>query len=140
MSTGRSPASSDRSAARAARLAERTDEKVATARTSVPPAVASAEIVTQSAMTPELTDPARVPRDQTARQIGGAFGVALLVVILGTPHHRGDALTHFQHLWWYGAGTAALSGLVCTVIGNKPRVHLESTPAPTSVPASRVAA
>ena len=77
--------------------------------------------------------------NQTARQIGGAFGVALLVVILGTPHNLGDALTHFQHLWWYAAGTAALSGLVCTVIGNKPRLHLESTPAPTSVPASGVA-
>ena len=58
MSTGRNPASSDRSAARAARLAERTDENVATARMSVPPAVASAEIVTQSTMTRELTDPA----------------------------------------------------------------------------------
>jgi hypothetical protein len=46
-----------RSAARAARLAERTEEKVATARTSVPPAVASAEMVTQSAMTPELSFP-----------------------------------------------------------------------------------
>ena len=43
-------ASSDVSAARAARFAERTEAKVAPARTSVPPAVASDEIVTQSAM------------------------------------------------------------------------------------------
>lgn len=48
ISTGRSPASSDSSAARAVRLAERTEENVATASTSVPPAVASEEIVTQS--------------------------------------------------------------------------------------------
>ncbi len=40
---------SDRSAARAARLAERTDANVEMARTSVPPAVAS------SAMVPQLT-------------------------------------------------------------------------------------
>jgi hypothetical protein len=43
------PAISARSVARAERLAERTDANVAAARTSVPPAVASAEIVTQSA-------------------------------------------------------------------------------------------
>src|SRR3954471_1534765 len=48
-STGRRPASSARSAVRAARLADRTDENVAAASTSVPPAVASAEIVVQSA-------------------------------------------------------------------------------------------
>src|SRR5579871_442498 len=48
-SSGRSPASNERSATRAARLAERTDANVATPSTSVPPAVASDEIVTQSA-------------------------------------------------------------------------------------------
>jgi hypothetical protein len=50
MRRGRKPASSDRSAVRAARFAERTDANVDTARTSVPPAVAREEIVTQSAM------------------------------------------------------------------------------------------
>jgi competence protein ComEA len=48
-SSGRCPASSDCSATRAARLAERTEATVTPARTSVPPAEASAEIVTQSA-------------------------------------------------------------------------------------------
>src|SRR5437763_15073735 len=48
-SSGRSPTRSERSATRAARFAERTEAKVASARMSVPPAVASAEIVTQSA-------------------------------------------------------------------------------------------
>src|SRR4051794_24035812 len=47
--TGLSPASRARSVARAERLAERTDANVAAASTSVPPAVASAEIVVQSA-------------------------------------------------------------------------------------------
>ena len=50
ISTGRIPASSDRSATRAERFADLTDENVATARTSVPPAVASEEMVTQSAI------------------------------------------------------------------------------------------
>ena len=43
------PASSDCSARRAERFAERTAANVAPASTSVPPAVASDEIVTQSA-------------------------------------------------------------------------------------------
>jgi cytochrome P450 len=48
-STGLSPASSERSAVRDARLADRTEAYVAAASTSVPAAVASAEIVAQSA-------------------------------------------------------------------------------------------
>ncbi len=36
--------------------------------------------------------------NQTARQVGGAFGVALLVVILGNPHSLADALNHFHDL------------------------------------------
>ena len=54
--------------------------------------------------------------NQTARQVGGAFGIALLVVILGTPHGLADALTHFHDLWWYAAAVAAMSGLTCTLI------------------------
>lgn len=49
--TGRRPTWSARSALRAARLAERTDEKVATASTKVPTAVADAETVPQSVVT-----------------------------------------------------------------------------------------
>jgi EmrB/QacA subfamily drug resistance transporter len=77
--------------------------------------------------------------NQTARQIGGAFGVALLVVILGTPHSPADALAHFHNLWWYAAATAALSGLACTVISHKPRVVAEPTPVTEAAAESRVA-
>ena len=65
--------------------------------------------------------------NQTARQIGGAFGVALLVVILGTPLTLPAALTAFHHLWWYAAATALLSGLACTLISHKPRAAAESS-------------
>jgi EmrB/QacA subfamily drug resistance transporter len=78
--------------------------------------------------------------NQTARQIGGAFGVALLVVILGTPRSLADALAHFHHLWWYAAGVAVLSGLACSVISHKPRVLV--TPSAAAVepaPETRVA-
>jgi MFS family permease len=77
--------------------------------------------------------------NQTARQIGGAFGVALLVVILGTPHSPADALAHFHNLWWYAAATAALSGLACTVISHKPGVVAEPTPVTEAVAESPVA-
>jgi EmrB/QacA subfamily drug resistance transporter len=54
--------------------------------------------------------------NQTARQVGGALGVALLVVILGTPHTALAALDSFRHLWWYAASMALLSGLACTLL------------------------
>ncbi|HVB50377.1 MAG TPA: DHA2 family efflux MFS transporter permease subunit [Acidimicrobiales bacterium] len=52
--------------------------------------------------------------NQTARQVGGAIGVALLVVILGAPASAVKALRNFQHLWWFCATTAALAGVICT--------------------------
>jgi NTE family protein len=52
--------------------------------------------------------------NQTARQVGGAFGVALLVVILGTPRSAVDALAGFHHLWAFAAAMAVASGLVAT--------------------------
>src|SRR5581483_1793232 len=54
MISGRRPARRDVSATRAARFADRTDAYVVPARTSVPPAVANAEMVTQSATGPQL--------------------------------------------------------------------------------------
>ena len=41
--------------------------------------------------------------NQTARQMGGALGVAILVVILGAPASAAAALTNFRHLWIYVA-------------------------------------
>jgi EmrB/QacA subfamily drug resistance transporter len=54
--------------------------------------------------------------NQTARQIGGAVGVAVLVVVLGAPRTAEAALSDFHHLWWYAAGMAALSGLACSLL------------------------
>jgi hypothetical protein len=51
--------------------------------------------------------------NQTARQVGGALGVAVLVVLLGTPHTPGAALTDFRHLWAFAAAMALSSGLIC---------------------------
>jgi EmrB/QacA subfamily drug resistance transporter len=51
--------------------------------------------------------------NQTARQVGGAIGIAILVVILGVPHSAAQALTNFQHLWFFSASMAAVAGITC---------------------------
>ena len=73
--------------------------------------------------------------NQTARQVGGALGVACLVVLLGTPDTPVEALDDFHHLWWYAASMAVASGLVCVLLGAR-RV----TTAPVEVEASGVSA
>jgi EmrB/QacA subfamily drug resistance transporter len=52
--------------------------------------------------------------NQTARQVGGAVGVAVLVVVLGSPHDPATALAHFHHLWIFVAAMAALTAAVST--------------------------
>jgi len=69
--------------------------------------------------------------NQTARQVGGAFGVALLVVILGTPRSAVDALAGFHHLWAFAAAMAVASGLVTTGLKR-------GGPVPSAVPAPAV--
>lgn len=61
--------------------------------------------------------------NQTARQVGGAIGVAILVVILGTPTSAASALTHFHHLWLFIALTTVLAGLLCTLMTRSARVR-----------------
>ncbi len=54
--------------------------------------------------------------NQTARQVGGAIGVAVMVVILGAPRSAASAITGFHHLWLYVAtmavATAATSSFL----------------------------
>jgi EmrB/QacA subfamily drug resistance transporter len=53
---------------------------------------------------------------QTGRQIGGAIGVAILVVLLGTPHSPVEALAGFDRVWTYAAITAVAAALVCALL------------------------
>jgi MFS family permease len=76
--------------------------------------------------------------NQTARQVGGACGIALLVVILGTPRGLSDALNHFHELWWYAAAMATLSGLACVFIRPERRnvaLRADARAAATNAPA-----
>jgi hypothetical protein len=57
--------------------------------------------------------------NQTARQVGGAVGVALLVVILGSPHSPAAAVTSAKHLWVACAVMAGASGVAAIGIGGR---------------------
>ena len=125
--SGRSPASSDCSAIRAERFPERTEAKVAPASTSVPPAVASAEIVTQSAtprvyarcsVCPEMTTATQAygeqptwtpkrPRIRTIR-LAGAWLIQTLALIVAAELLPGATVNSFG-----GAlGAAAVIGVL----------------------------
>jgi EmrB/QacA subfamily drug resistance transporter len=54
--------------------------------------------------------------NQTARQIGGALGVAILVVVLGAPTSAAAALHNFRHLWIFIASSAIVAGLICSLL------------------------
>jgi EmrB/QacA subfamily drug resistance transporter len=61
--------------------------------------------------------------NQTARQVGGALGVALLVVLLGVPHSPMSALEGFRHLWVFSGSMALACGLICLLLPARPRVR-----------------
>ncbi|HVA41966.1 MAG TPA: MFS transporter, partial [Acidimicrobiales bacterium] len=63
--------------------------------------------------------------NQTARQIGGALGVALLVVLVGNPSTPASALAHFHRLWIYCAAMAIGSGLIGSRLRRPDAVQVE---------------
>ena len=56
----------------------------------------------------------------SGRQIGGVFGTAILVLILGKGATTGDP-TQYYHLWWVAAATCAAA--VVTSLGLTPVVR-----------------
>lgn len=60
--------------------------------------------------------------NQTARQIGGAIGVAVLVVILGTPRSAAAAMAGFHHLWLFVASMAVATAAVSSFLRPASRV------------------
>ena len=61
--------------------------------------------------------------NQTARQIGGAIGIAVLVMLLGSPGRVADVVPRFHHLWAFGAAMALLSGVVGSLIPQPSRAR-----------------
>jgi hypothetical protein len=70
----------------------------------------------------------------SGRQIGGVFGTAILVVILGKASTTGDP-TQYYHLWWLAAAACAAAAL--TSLGLTPR---QQTDEETGTVASSLAA
>jgi MFS family permease len=63
--------------------------------------------------------------NQTARQVGGAIGVATLVAILGKPHGAAEALAAFDRMWLFCAAMATLSGAIAVLLGSaKAKQHV----------------
>ncbi len=58
---------------------------------------------------------------QTSRQIGGAIGVAILVVLIGAPHSPAQALSGFDRVWTYAAITAVAAALICCLLVPPPK-------------------
>jgi EmrB/QacA subfamily drug resistance transporter len=54
--------------------------------------------------------------NQTARQVGGAIGVAVLVAILANPASPEAALPHFRHLWMFSCAMAAATGAISLLL------------------------
>ncbi|MGH9095059.1 MAG: DHA2 family efflux MFS transporter permease subunit, partial [Acidimicrobiales bacterium] len=52
--------------------------------------------------------------NQTARQVGGSLGIAILVAVLGHAQGGLDGLRAFRHLWIYCGATTAATFLVAT--------------------------
>jgi EmrB/QacA subfamily drug resistance transporter len=71
--------------------------------------------------------------NQTARQVGGAIGIAVLVAILGTSTGPGAALEHFRHLWLYAAGAALCAGLLSLMLRSARSVTQPGAGAPADL-------
>jgi NTE family protein len=69
--------------------------------------------------------------NQTARQVGGSVGVALLVVILGSA--AVPPISSFRHLWEFAAAMSVLSGLICLLL--PPRRVTSATASVTTISA-----
>ena len=54
--------------------------------------------------------------NQTARQIGGALGIAVLVALIGSQRQLTDPLDGFQQVWAFAATTALASGIIGSFI------------------------
>ena len=66
--------------------------------------------------------------NQTARQIGGALGVAVLVVILGAPPSAIAALEGFRHLLLFDATVVVLAGVLSSLLDKRRAAESDLTP------------
>ena len=68
--------------------------------------------------------------NQTARQIGGALGIAVLVALIGSQRHLAP-IDGFHELWAFAAGAALVSGVIGSFIP-RPQPRSATTDAPSA--------
>ena len=66
--------------------------------------------------------------NQTARQIGGALGIAVLVALIGSQRQLADPIDGFHQLWAFAAGAALVSGVIGSFIPRPPRPATADAP------------
>jgi EmrB/QacA subfamily drug resistance transporter len=54
--------------------------------------------------------------NQTARQVGGALGIAMLVALIGSQRELANPIDGFEQLWMFAAATALVSGVIGSFI------------------------
>jgi len=54
--------------------------------------------------------------NQTARQIGGALGIAMLVALIGSQRQLANPIDGFEQLWLFAAATSMISGVIGSFI------------------------
>ena len=54
--------------------------------------------------------------NQTSRQVGGSLGIAVLVLLTGSPASLAEAVAHFHHVWAFGAVTSLSTALIAALI------------------------
>ena len=68
--------------------------------------------------------------NQTARQVGGALGIAVLVALIGSQRQLAHPLDGFRQLWAFGAATALTSGAIGSFI---PRLGARAAAGPEAL-------
>ena len=58
--------------------------------------------------------------NQTSRQVGGSLGIAVLVLLTGSPASLAQAVGHFHHVWAFGALTSLSTALIAALIPRAP--------------------
>jgi EmrB/QacA subfamily drug resistance transporter len=72
--------------------------------------------------------------NQTARQIGGALGIAVLVALIGSQRRLADPIDGFHELWAFAAGAALVSGVIGSFIPRpRPRPANDDAPSPADM-------